>query len=215
MLSSTHPPAVERGSAPAEGGRGEVGRTKLFTMTLGGRYLNWLWFCRRSDCAERSSGDWSSWFVNGNGLYDSPISLFYPNIGKLYALIGPINDFGDWGIGRDGSLISILGIMHHSWRVKFQRRVRPAVVIQIDALHRCLPGLPFKFEIRIQPIFLFQNPIHPLRQCILRAMILLGHAHGQAGLLRHIDVRVRRILAPTVGVVDWLLPVLKPSQRHG
>jgi hypothetical protein len=28
-------------------------------------------------------------------LYDSQISLFYPNVGKLCALIGPINDFCD------------------------------------------------------------------------------------------------------------------------
>jgi hypothetical protein len=42
-----------------------------------------------------------SWFVNGNGLYlyDAQNFFFYPNVGKLYALIGPINDFGDWGIG--------------------------------------------------------------------------------------------------------------------
>jgi hypothetical protein len=41
-----------------------------------------------------------SWFVYGNGFYDSPISFFYPKVGKPYALIGPINDFGGWGIGR-------------------------------------------------------------------------------------------------------------------
>src|SRR5260370_42668617 len=33
---------------PRRGVRGEVGRTKLFTMTLCGRYPNRLWFCSRA-----------------------------------------------------------------------------------------------------------------------------------------------------------------------
>ena len=98
--SSTRPPAVEGGKAPTEGAPGEVGRTKLFTTTLCGRYLNCSGFAAELDCAERPFGDWSFVVVNGHGLYDSQISLFYPFVEKSYALIGSTNDFCDWGIGR-------------------------------------------------------------------------------------------------------------------
>jgi len=52
-------------------------------------------------------------------------------------------------------------------------------------------------------------------QSVLGAVILLRHAHLQTGLLHHLDVGVRRILAPTVRVVDRSLAWLEPSQRHG
>ena len=65
--------------------------------------------------------------------------------------------------------------MHHSWRVQSQRRVRPAVVIQRDALNGCLAGLPFTFEIRIQPIFLFQDLIwNPASQSFALTVGALG-----------------------------------------
>jgi hypothetical protein len=41
-----------------------------------------------------------SWFVKRQWFFMTQISLFYPIVGKLYALIGPINDFGDRGVGR-------------------------------------------------------------------------------------------------------------------
>jgi len=149
---SARPSAVERGEALTEGGRGEVERAKLFTI---------LWALPELALVLQPglialSGPLAtgvSWFVNGDGFLKF---LFYPNVEKLYALIGPINDFGDWEIGNRWFFkLAFWFIMHHSWRVKSQRRVRPAVVIQMDALNGCLASLPFTFEIRIQPIFLF------------------------------------------------------------
>ena len=105
--------------------------------------------------------------------------------------------------------------MDAPWRAQSQRRVRPAVVIQLDALNRGLLGRQESFKICIQIIFLFQNPVHPFGQGILGAVILLGHAHPQTGLLHRLDVGVRRILAPSVRVVDRSLARREPSQRHG
>ena len=79
-----------------------------------------------------------------------------------------------------------------------QRRVRPTIVVQLDAVHGGLPGHQLGFEGRIQPVLLFQDPIDPFGEGILGAVIGLGHAHGQAGLLHRLDVGVRGILAPTV-----------------
>ena len=119
-----------------------------------------------------------------------------------------------WGERKHG-LGVLISVMHNPWHSESKRRVRPAVVIQMHALHGCLAGLPFGFESRIQPVFLFQNPINPLRQRILGAVILLRHAHPQTGLLHPLDVRVRRILAPAVRVVDRALASLEPAQSHG
>ena len=65
--------------------------------------------------------------------------------------------------------------MHQPWRSKSQSRVRPAIVIQVDAVNGCLPGRQSGFEIRIQPIFLFQNPIHPFGQALLNEAVRLLH----------------------------------------
>src|SRR5579864_4150228 len=64
--SSTRPPAVERGRLSTEGGRGEVGRTKLFTMTLCGRYPNVALVCSRA--LLRGAGFWQREF---RGLLES------------------------------------------------------------------------------------------------------------------------------------------------
>ena len=79
----------------------------------------------------------------------------------------------------------------------------------MDALNACLAGLPFKFEIRIQPIFLFEDPIDPFGQGILGAVILLGHAHFQSRLLHPLHIGVGCILTSPIGVVNGALV------RHG
>jgi len=47
-------------------------------------------------------------------------------------------------------------------RGELQRGVRPPSVIHADPVRRGLPGLLPVFKIRIQPIFLFQNPVDSL-----------------------------------------------------
>ena len=97
---------------------------------------------------------------------------------------------------------------------EIQRRVRSSSVVHANPVHRGLPGLLPICKIRIQPIFLFQNPVDSLGYSILRAMVLFGHAHDQARLLDRLNVRVGRILASSIGVVDRPGGSFEPLQRH-
>ena len=84
-----------------EGGRGEVGRTKLFTMTPCGRATSTgSGFAAGLDGAERASSGWSFRGSSAAMVFMIPsFPFFYPKVGNPYALIGPINDSGDWGRG--------------------------------------------------------------------------------------------------------------------
>ena len=104
--------------------------------------------------------------------------------------------------------------MNLFWRGELQSAVWPPRIIHADPVRRGLPGLRSVFKIRIQPIFLFQNPVDALRYSILRTMVLFGHAHSQARLLHRLHVGVGRILASPIRVVDGPGRSWEPLQRH-
>jgi hypothetical protein len=77
VLSSTSPPAVERGRAPTEGGSGGGRADKVI-------HNDPLWALPQLALVLQPGlialsgllATGVSWFVNGNGLYDAQISFF-------------------------------------------------------------------------------------------------------------------------------------------
>ena len=105
--------------------------------------------------------------------------------------------------------------MHLFGGRELQRSVWPPGVIHADPVRGRLPRLTPVFKIGIQPIFLFQDPVDSLGQSILRAMVLLSHAHGQTGPPHGAHVGVGGILASPIRMMDWPLRPFEPFHRHG
>src|ERR1017187_9032267 len=87
-------------------------------------------------------------------------------------------------------------------RAVAQRGVGRAGVGQINRLSHCQKRLRLGFELPAQAILALENAVDPLGQCILRAMIRLGHAHAQPVIHHPVYILMAAILRPLIRMMD-------------